>query len=182
MTFVKRHSSSIILSLFEILVGILLLINPIQFTSGIIIAFGVVLVIVGLISIISYFREDPLEASTSQSLAKGLLALCAGLFCMFKSGWFVNTFPLLTIVYGIFIFIGGILKVQWTVDTLRMRTGGWLLPALSAVISLLCAVVILSNPFDSTVILWMFTGGTLVVESLLDIIAMIFGGKKSGEI
>ena len=44
----KRNLSSVAMSLAEIIIGILLLVNPVGFTSGIIVTFGVVLMITGI--------------------------------------------------------------------------------------------------------------------------------------
>lgn len=179
--FMKAKTQSvngILLCLFEILVGILLLINPVGFTSGIIITAGVFLLIVGLGSIIKYFRTDAKEAALSQNLVKGLVALLAGAFCAFNSDWFVVTFPVLTMIYGIVILVTGLGKVQITVDMIRQKNKKWFLAAISAAISIACAVVILNSPFTSTAVLWMFTGITLIVESVFDIITLIVRGKN----
>ncbi len=178
MKYIKQHTGSVIMCLFEILVGVLLLIDPVTFTSSIITAFGVVLVITGIFSIIAYFRLDPVAGAASQSLLKGLIGVVAGGFCMFNSQWFIAAFPLLALLYGVIILIAGLAKVQWAVDALRMKTGKWFLPALSAVISIFCAVVVFNNPFATTMVLWMFTGVTLIVEAIFDIFVMIFLGKE----
>ena len=174
MKFLKQHTNSILLCLFEILVGILLLVNPVRFTSGIIIAFGVVLIVLALVCIINYFRLDAVAGAASQALVKGLIALAAGAFCAFRTHWFIVTFPILTILYGVAVLITGFVKVQWAVDAMRLKTGKWGLPAVSAVISILCAAVILGSPFESTVVLWMFTGASLIVEAVFDIVVMVF--------
>ena len=69
----KRNLSSMAMSIAEVIIGILLLVNPIGFTSGIIIAFGIVLMIMGISKTIKYFRTEPEEAAVSQILVKGLL-------------------------------------------------------------------------------------------------------------
>lgn len=173
----EQITNSIILCLFEVLVGVLLLINPVAFTSGIIITTGVVLLVIGLINIIRYFRTDALEAALSQSLARGLMALLVGFFCTFNSHWFIATFPVLTIVYGIAILITGLSKVQLTVDMLRAKKNKWFLAAISAVISLLCSVIILNNPFASTAALWTFTGISLIAEAIFDVINLLVNRK-----
>ncbi|MGN1003399.1 MAG: HdeD family acid-resistance protein [Oscillospiraceae bacterium] len=179
MKALKENVNGIILCLFEILVGILLLINPVGFTAGIIVCAGVVLIVFGIISIVKYFREDAREAALSQALMKGLVALAAGLFCVFKSRWFVVTFPILTIIYGVVIFVAGLGKVQLTVDMLRLKSKKWFISAISAALSLVCAVVILNNPFTTTAVLWMFTGITLIIEAVFDVIALIVGRNKT---
>ncbi|MBQ7839365.1 MAG: DUF308 domain-containing protein [Lachnospiraceae bacterium] len=179
MKFLKNNIGGIVGCLLEILVGILLLMNPVGFTSGIIIGAGIVLLFTGLVSIIEYFRAEPEEAAKGQMLVKGLVALLAGAFCTFKSGWFVVTFPVITLIYGVVILLTGLLKVQWMMDTFRMKKGKWFLAGLSALISIACGVVIITSPFSSTAVLWMFTGISLIVEAIFDAAALIFGNRES---
>lgn len=80
----------------ELMIGILLLLNPVGFTRGIIAALGVLLAVQGIGSIVSYVREKPEAAAEGNLLAKGLLMTCGGLFCIFRSGWFIAAFPALT--------------------------------------------------------------------------------------
>lgn len=177
----KRNFSSMAMSLAEIVIGILLLINPIGFTSGIIIAFGIVLMALGISKTVKYFRAEPEEAVCSQLLAKGLLMLLAGAFCAFHSHWFIATFPVLTLVYGVVILITGITKIQWTVDILRMKRSKWFWMAISAAISVVCGVVIITSPFSTTAVLWMFIGISLIVEALFDMLGSIFGNREKRE-
>lgn len=63
MKFLKHNANVIHLCLFEALIGVLLVVDPIGFTSGIIIAFGIGLLFAGLICVIGYFRSNPIEAA-----------------------------------------------------------------------------------------------------------------------
>lgn len=164
----------IFFSLCEIVIGALLLVDPIGFTSGIIIALGIALLAMGAVSVLGYFRMSPVEAALTGSLAKGLFLLLTGGLCVFRSGWFIAAFPLLTILYGVVILLAGLMKVQWAVDALRLKTGRWFLPAISAAVTILCGGVILSDPFASTLAMWMFIGISLIVEAVLDIVVLIF--------
>ena len=179
MKFLKRNSSVILLCLLEALIGLLLVIDPIGFTSGIIVAFGIGLMVAGLICIVGYFHSDPMEAALRGTLVKGLAMLLAGAFCVLKPTWFIATFPLLTILYGVIILFAGLSKVQWAIDALRLKTGRWFLPAISAVVSIICAFVVLANPFASTLVLWMFTGISLIVEAALDVVVLLFGRRMA---
>lgn len=177
----KNSINGIILCLFEIVVGILLLINPIAFTTGIITAAGIILLIIGLISAINYFRVDAKEAAAGQYLVKGLIALLAGAFCVSKSNWFIVTFPALTILYGVVVLIAGLGKVQLTFDMVRGKNKKWFFGIISALLSIICAIVILKNPFTSATVLWMFTGISLIVESVIDMITLIVNGSGKAE-
>ena len=78
----KENRKGVVISLFEVFVGILLLVNPIGFTSGIVIGSGILLCLYGLISVFKYFGTPIEEAIAQQDLAKGLLAVLGGLFCI----------------------------------------------------------------------------------------------------
>lgn len=174
----KANAGSIVICLLEILVGVLLLIDPIGFSSGIIIAMGVMLILFGCIRVIRYFRGEPDTAAVELSLVQGLLGITAGLFCSLRSDWFIITLPALTILYGIAVLVTGFYKVQTTVDMLRLKKGRWGWMAVSAGLSLALAALILWNPFTSTVFLWNFTAISLIVDAVFDIAAIILSMGK----
>lgn len=178
---IKHFLGGLLLCIIEVAVGILLLIEPVRFTSGIIIACGGAMLLWSLVCVIRYFRMEATAAAESKLLTKGLILLLVGGFCILKSQWFLSAIPMLTILYGTVILVSGLWKIQWTVDLLRTRKVRWFLAAISAVISLVCAVIILSDPFPSTDLLWIFTGVSLVCEAFLDIITFLLSGKKAPE-
>lgn len=175
---VNSGNSSLLMSLIEIVIGILLLINPVGFTSGIIITLGIVLTVMGIGQIIGYFRSEPEEAASGGKLTKGILFIVFGLFCAFKSGWFIATFPVITILYGALILVAGVSKLQEAVDMVRVKQNYWFVALISALLTLLFAVLIIFNPFASTAILWTFIGVTLIVEAVMDIVTFIFAKKS----
>ena len=179
MKFLKNNLGGIAMCLLELLVGALLLINPVGFTSGIIMGAGLVLILIGIVCIIKYFRAEPEEAAKSQNLLKGLIALLAGVFCALRSEWFVVTFPVITLIYGLVILITGLGKIQWTVDILRQKKPKWFLCGLSALVSTVCGLVIIAAPFTTTAVLWMFTGISLIVDACFDIPALILTNRRA---
>lgn len=178
MRLLKENIGGITMCIFELLVGILLLINPVNFTSGIIIALGVLFLPIGIIEILVYFHLDPLEAAKRQSLTKGIVVILAGLFCIFKTNWFIVTFPLLTIMYGVIILFMGVAKIQWAVDMLRMKKQNWFLAAIASGLCMAIAIIILMSPFESTLFFWRFIAVALIVEAVLDILALVFAKRK----
>ena len=168
---------SLFMSIVELIIGILLLINPIGFTSGIIICAGVVLSIMGISSLIKYFRDEPDEAAKTHNFSKGTMILLLGIFCMFKSEWFITTFPLLTVIYGIFTLITGITKLQGTIDMKRADNKYWYVALISSTLTLICAIFILANPFATTAVLWTFIAVTLIIEAVMDILTFAFAKK-----
>lgn len=179
----KNHIlNTVLTALGEALVGVLLLVNPMGFTSGIFIAGGAVLGLIGLKTLIVYFFQKAEEAAASHGLLNGLVCLLLGLFLAFRFNWILATFPVLTVVYGVVVLLTGLAKLQTAVDMLRLKKGRWYLAMVGAALTLACAGVVLMNPFGTTAALWMFTGISLIVEAALDLITAIFGkGKKTEE-
>ncbi len=180
MKTLKHSGNAILMCIIEVVIGILLLINPIGFTAGIIIVAGIALMVSGLLNVVRYFRSSPIEAAAGQLLMQGLIALLAGAFCTFNPEWFIITFPMIAILYGIAVLVGGLGKVQITMDMLRAKNSKWWWGAISAVISIICAFVMINNPFSSTVALWWFTGISLIIEAIFDMITLIMRRKNDG--
>lgn len=168
----KERAVGIILSLFELVAGVLLLADPVKFTSAVILVTGAALMILGLVEIVRYFRALPEEAALGQLLLKGLIAILAGGFCVFQTDWFLITFPVLTILYGLLILVTGVWRLQRAVDLIRLGTSRWFLDAIAAALTILCALIILCNPFASTLVLWTFTGAALIVAAIFDLITL----------
>ncbi len=177
MSKVGRNMGNILACIVEIIIGILLLINPVGFTAGIIMTLGIVLAIMGISNIAGYFRAAPEEAAQGNGLVKGLLLIGGTCVCLFKTQWLIAAFPLITVFYGIMILITGISKLQWAVDLLRLKHNYWYMDLIGAVLSVFFAAVILMNPFTSTGVLWTFIAISLIVEAILDILTFIFGKK-----
>lgn len=164
----------VVMALCELGIGILLLVDPIGFTVWIFLSLGIGLLVLGIMEIVTYFRTEAVSLFQRQDLAIGLAEIAAGLFCIFRYNWFIVTFPLLTILYGVLILLTGFIKIQWTVDMIRMKQKKWYLAAVSAVLSVIFAWVILDNPFTSTAVLWTFVAVSLIVEAVVDVVALIF--------
>lgn len=174
----KENLAYLILCLCEIIVGILLLIKPVAFTRGIIIAFGILLTAAGILWIVRYIREIPVLAAKQQTLTKGLIGVTAGLFCALQSQWFMKTFPMLTILYGVIILFTGAYKIQYSVDIKRLKKKNFVSSCVSAGLAVLFSVIILWNPFGSSGARWILTGVFLIIESVLDLF-IVFGNEKT---
>ena len=174
---IDRSLMNLILCIGEIVIGALLLINPIAFTSAVLVALGVILVLLGGARLMGYFRAVPEVAAQSGGLVTGLSFLLAGLFCIFRWEWFVLTFPILTVVYGVLTLANGINKLQWAVDALRLDQKYWYLAMIGAGLTLVFGALIVFNPFTTTSVLWTFIGISLIIEAVLDILCFVFGKK-----
>ena len=84
MKLFKESTTDLVLCIVELIIGILLLLDPIRFTSTVIIGTGIVLIALGLIKVGNYFRLDAEIAAFGQLLTKGLISVLAGIFCVMQ--------------------------------------------------------------------------------------------------
>ena len=168
----QGKTGSIVICIVEIVVGVLLLINPVGFTSGIIIGSGVPLCLSGLLSIIRYFMMKPELAMQKQLLFKGLITLMGGATCIAKYDWFLAAFPLLTVLYAIAMLILAAAKLQKMADMKRMHLPRWYLPGISAALAAVMAAIILVNPFGAAAAVWTFVAVSLIAEAIVEIITI----------
>lgn len=176
---VKKVGGKLIVCACELAVGIVLLTNPETFTEAVIRGAGILLCVVGALAVISYFRMDPEEAALSQELTRGLVALALGVLFIYKAGWIVTKFMPITVLYGLAAALTGIVKLQWTVDMLRLKTGMWQSSAVAAVLSILLAVIILVDPFRVKKTLWLFTAIALIVTSVVDFLTALLSPRRN---
>lgn len=180
MNLIKEKWPILLVILLEIVIGILLLCQPVNFTNIAIIISGILLALRGLLCIGKYMRSELKVASREQNLAKGLMLLAVGLFCALNSRWLLDTFSSLTILYGAAILVMGFYKLQRMVDMLRARHTHALWAAASALMALAVGFVILWNPFGNPAALWIFIGISLLIEALVDLISLFLRSKKAG--
>lgn len=178
-TFLKNNLNALVMILCELIVGILLLIKPVGFTRGILMALGAALAVKGLLGAMRYFRTEPRQAAKEQGLAQNLALLLVGGFCLFRSEWFIATFPMLTMVYGVLILFGSLYKIQQAVDIMRMKSGNPLWSGIDALLMLVFGIVTLSSPFGTISALWIFIGVSLLVEAAFDIAVIVLNMKKT---
>lgn len=168
----------ILIAVCEAATGIILIIDPIAFTTIILSVLGILLILTGAAALVGYFRTDPAQAAVSRGLVKGVTLVLGGAFCLLNPQWFIAAFPLLTILYGVVTLLLGIFKVQASVDMLRLKLMGWGWHLLSAAVSIVCAAVIFTNPFASTAALWLFAAWSLIIAALVDVITLFFARRK----
>ena len=174
----KSNQTNIAFSITEFVIGIILLLRPKGFTALIIVLLGVVLMALGTISVINYFRKDKLEAMKTNLLSKGLLCLLLGVFFAFNSSWLILSFPVTTVLYGIFMMLVGVVKFQTSIDSLRFKVKCWYINLAGALITLVCSVLIIANPFSTTEFIWKFIAISMLVEAAVDIISYILVNKS----
>lgn len=173
MKALRANLGFIILCLVELLIGIVLLIDPDRFTRTALFLVGLVLLAAGAVCVVRYLVSPPERAAEEKNLAIGLLCLIAGALFVFRN----SLFPSLTHIYGIALLVVGAVKFQQGFDRLRFHLPYWYLTVINALIALVISVLILIDPFKALEMLWRIVAIALIVEAVLDLAAIITGIK-----
>ncbi len=169
----KGRTGSIVLCALQILVGVLLLIDPMGFTGSIIIGAGIVMILAGVVDATRYFTSAPQVGAAGQLLFRALLLGMVGLLCVTQSRGIQSTIPLLTMVYAGWMLVVAAMKIQQMTDMLRLKVGRWYMPAIAAGIAAVLGIVILLNPFGASNAVWMFVGISLIAEAVVDLTGLL---------
>ena len=173
----KNNMVNLILSIGELIIGIILLITPLWFTKTIIILIGICLLILGIINIINYFKTNINEAIQEKKLLNGLISLTFGIFCTFYANWFINKIHILSIIYGIIILLLALRKIEWTINSFRLKRKYCYIILINSIISLMFSIIILNNSFKPSFI-WKLTGIVLILEAIFDIMTITLDIRK----
>ena len=173
MNSLKKNLPMILLIIFELAVGVLLLINAELFTRIIIIVFGVALMAVGVLYLIRSFTDKDQGAMSWIALAVSVVAFVVGVLCTFFSGSIINVFAILAVIYGVILVLSAIFKIKTYFDVKKLGMVPSVFTLISAAVSLVFGVVIILNPFRTVKVLWIFTGICLIVQAAVDVFMLV---------
>lgn len=178
---IRIYLFDLMIIVLELVVGFILIINPDAFTRGVIISFGVLLMLFGVVSIIQYFRTEPQMATLQKKLAQGVGSLVMGLVLGIRSQWFVEFFPMLTSLYGIALLAVAIVKLQRIVDFLRLKQRGWYLEGIGTLLLTVSGILLLVNPFTTVKYVWILIAVVLFLDAALTLATIIVSSREKEE-
>lgn len=174
-----RDLVNLLLCLGELVLGLLLLFNPVGFATALLVVVGVLLCLMGAARLVGYWRTPPLLAAQGGGLSAGAILLLAGLFCIAGRRWVLATFPVLSVVFGVLTLLNALHKLQGAVDLWRLEQRHWTVALAGAGLTLVFALVILANPFSTAALLWTALALTLLAEAGLDLATLVLGRRTA---
>lgn len=174
MSTFKRLLPIIILCIFEFIVGVLILTNGESFFRVAFIIFGILLFVVGLITLIQSIMAGRKGGSMPLfPMVVALFMIGIGAFFTAASSAVLAVMTAFTMVAGIMMLINGIFKV---IEYFTLRgdgvTGIGLL-LFDAIVTILLGILLAFNPFAATLAEWIIIGVSMIVSAVFDVIAMI---------
>ena len=175
----KQNLPVILLIAFELAVGILLFIEPEKFTKAVIIGFGVLLLVIGLVYLIRFFADrKQLGVSLWGTLILSICSLIVGCILAFAAEFIMGLFAVLAVLYGIFLVIAGVYKGRTFFELQHLELPVSVVLLFSAILSIGLGCLLVLHPFESTVTLWRVAGISWMIEAIGDSLALVLGARK----
>ena len=138
--------NSIIFSIILLFFGFLMFMNPIETIGTLMIIFGAILVLDGLVHFIFYFSIKDDYRFFSGELMQAIIFIILGFVLMLN---YQNITYLLPIVLGIWIIVDSISKVQIALNIRDITNSHWGFLMTMGIITGLLGVVVVFNPVES---------------------------------
>ena len=165
--FLKNMKVSFLLaSVLYIALGLVLLIWPGISRDLICLSFGLLLLIYGIITIISFFVHDSRLGTFRFELILGIVAAAAGLLFLIKPEFVKSVIP---VVLGIYIIIDALLNLKRSLELHSLQYGRWWVIQVLSLVSVALGVLILFRPGMTADVLIMVIGGVFVYNGLSDL-------------
>ena len=169
----------ILLAVIFIAFGIVLILWPGATMKTICYLLAAMLLALGVASLINYLRKDISGIIYRYDLVVGLCAILGGILVIVKVDKLTDLFPA---VLGFLVTMSGILKMQNSVDMLRLGHGTWQVAFAMAIVNIVAGIVLLMNPFEAAQILIMCIGIALVYSGITDLYVTISISRRLSKI
>ena len=162
----KIGKTSLFTSFVLLFIGFFMASKPAESIDLLVLLFGAVLIIDGVIHFFSYFNIEDEYRFFSYELAQAIICMIFGLLiiCYFES---VKIY--LPIVSGIWIVLDGILKLQIALNIRDVRNVNWGIMLSMSMIAIAIGFAIILHPIVTSTFIFRICGAVIVITQLMNI-------------
>ncbi len=164
----------IILSALLCALGMTLILFPGFSASALGIVCGAVMILFGVVKLVGYFSRDLYRLAFQYDLACGCLLILLGLVMLLRPDSLLN---FICVALGIYILTDGLFKIQISVDAKRFGLRGWWLILVEAILAALLGLTMIFRVTDSTRVLTVLLGVSMLAEGILNLSTVITAVK-----
>lgn len=158
-----------------IAVGVVALLIPDTMMATLGYLMGIVLIVIGLISMLSYLFREPLQNYYHDDFLYGLGEILIGALILFHVDWIIKLIPVLL---GALVLVSGFAKLQDVIDMKRLKYDSWIFMLILAVINMGGGALLIANPFEAAELFFKILGGALIFSGVTDCISVLFFAAK----
>lgn len=164
--FGKIKNLSIITIISSAVMGIVLLARPGETLYVVSMICGITMIALGVGALISYFLKD-------RNMLLIILAVISVIMGIIVCVKYKSIVSILLFLFGLFILISGIVDLITSIDVKRYGFGDWIVSFLMSLVTAVLGLLIVVNPFSSSLAVIRLLGISLLVYAVLDLIAFI---------
>ena len=168
------RSSMVAQAVLSIALGVLLVVWPGITVVTIVYLLALYLAVTGVVSLVGYARARDGRSGRSGStgsLVGGVLLLALALFVFVFPQVVAGFFSL---VLGLLLVVGGAVNAARAIELRRYRGGTWTIALVAGIVVALGGVVIVVNPFETTVTYVLVLGVLLVLKGAADLLVSLW--------
>ena len=166
----KFFRSSLITSLFLIALGLLLIYQSDAVIYSISYIIGGSLIGIGVVALIKFIRSTNNEQKSELDIVYGIVSVILGIIVIKNPKAIASVIPA---ILGIGIVISSATKLQYAFELKANGNNLWKITLVIALISTICGIVLLFNPFKALTAFTKVVGIFIVIYAILDMISTI---------
>lgn len=166
----KIFKSSILGAIALLVLGILLIFESEATIVTISYVIGGVLVAIGVLALLKFYKEVKDNQDTGMDLVYGIISVVLGIIVISNPKAVASIIP---IVMGLIIIINSGTKLQYSIELKKNNNNLWKSTMILSLISTLCGVLLIFNPFKGAAFLTRLIGFLILLYAVLDIISTI---------
>ena len=131
---------------------------------------GIIMILFGVVKILGYCSKDLYRLAFQHDLPFGILLIVLGAVMIFR------TDPMITIlctILGVYVLADALLKIQIAIDSKAFGIRKWWLILSMAILTGITGFLLIFRPSESTRIIMILFGITLLAEGILNLITIL---------
>lgn len=171
--------SSIFTSILLFILGILLVFESEVTITTISYIIGAILIAAGVFALVRFFsRKENVSSGIGLDVLYGVVTIILGILIVTNPHAIAKILP---IVLGIAIIISSSNKLQYAFTLKNNNNDLWKTTMIIAIVSTICGVVLLFNPFAGAVLIMKIVGIFIIIYSVLDFVSTVIIKKNVNE-
>ena len=171
----KLKRSAYFVSIIYIIIGLIMLLNPLFVRNAVNYIMGVFAILYGLVYIITVYQKKDTEFYSKFDLLGGILCISFGLFLIVNPD---ILFSLIPFCAGVLIFMDSLTLTYQSVSMKRLSVNKWWIGLIIGMIFLAFSIYIIVNAKNISDILIRIIGIFLIFDAIIDFINTMIISKK----
>lgn len=163
--FLKKIKVSMLGSaVMTVIIGLILVINPLGATVAVCFMLGWFLLLLGVFGLLSHFVFNP-GMSNSIELGISIIEILLGIYVIANPGSIIK---LVFLIMAVILLVHGFHDMEAAMQMKKSSYEKWWVTFIVAVITILLGVIALTKPFESTALLLRVIGASLLFDGITD--------------